>query len=83
MRPRDLKRVLKESDVGSTNVVAREDFAEPLVEEQLPTLDRFMYIDLEGHILVVSAVKVSRDLTQKVADRRQADPLTQGRGQAR
>ena len=59
-RPHNLKRVVEISDISSTNVVAWQHFGESLVERQLAMLDRVMYVDLQSHILVVSAVKVSR-----------------------
>lgn len=47
------------SDVGSPDVVTRENFGEAFVEGQLPLLDRVMDVDLEGHVLVISAISVN------------------------
>jgi len=50
---------VKVSDVGSPDVVTRENFGEAFVEGQLPLLDRVMDVDLEGHVLVISAISVN------------------------
>jgi hypothetical protein len=56
MRPDDFKRVQQLPHVAGTHMLARQDFVQVLVKRQLTMVERIVYVDLEGDILVISTI---------------------------